>query len=361
MSMNILGLLAVTLPAFPLAFTVVNLLTWRSPPKVPVISWVSALVPARDEEQTIGDCVRALQAEPFAEILVYDDGSTDRTAEIVLELARHDPRIELIRGEPLPAGWVGKVHACHQLARRATSEKLLFVDADVRLLPGATGALDAVGADLVTALPLHEIGTVGEGMVMPLLHLSYVSWLPMVLVRAMPDPRVLAANGQLVLVTRRALDAVGGFERIRGAIVDDMALGRVMKEAGLEVAFVPGDQLAVCRMYRSGGEAWRGFSKNLYPGLGSIPLALFVAALYFGSFVLPWLVWPTAPGHAALGMGLNLLQRLLIGLRFGLPVWTVLMHLPSALAFLGILVNSWRWTRAGTLLWRGRAYAGGSS
>lgn len=347
------------LPALPLGITVINLLTWRAPRPGPVRGRVSALVPARDEEQTIEACLRSLLAEPVHEVIVYDDGSTDATAAIVAALAARDDRLRLARGGPLPAGWVGKVHACHQLALRAAGDQLLFVDADVQVRPGCAGALAGVEADLVTALPLQQVRTPGEAAVVSLLHLTYLSWLPMALVRRTRDPRVLAANGQLLMVSREALWALGGFAAIRDALVDDMALGRAAKRAGLTVDFVPADALATCRMYRSGREAWRGFSKNLYPGLGAPLLALSVAALYLGCFVLPWLVWPLAPLPGLLGVAFNLLQRALIARRFGLPAWTVALHLPSALAFLGILANSWRWTRAGRLQWRGRVYASG--
>ncbi len=352
-------LLLAGLPCLPLALTLGNLLTWRSPRPVARdrLPSVSALVPARDEERTIEANVRALLAEPVDEILVLDDGSTDRTAEIVAGLAAEDPRVRLLRGAPLPAGWVGKVHACHQLAAAAKGELLLFVDADTRLLPGAVRALAGAGGDLVTAFPRQELGTVGEALVVSLLHLTYTSWLPLVLVARTRAPSVLAANGQVLMARREALARIGGFQAVRDAVVDDMALCRRAKASGLTVAFVPGDALATCRMYTSGAEAWRGFSKNLVPGLGSAALAAVVGALYAACFLLPWLSLPLAPAPAAVGIAANLAQRALLAARFGLPFVTVVGHLPSAVAFLGILWTSARWTAAGTLRWRGRTYA----
>ncbi|MEZ4235954.1 MAG: glycosyltransferase [Myxococcota bacterium] len=299
-------------PALPLAVTLLNLATWRAPAAGGAVPRVSALVPARDEAATIEACVRALLAEPVAEVLVYDDGSTDDTASRVAALAAADPRVRLLSGVPLPAGWVGKPHACHRLAEAATGEVLLFVDADTRLLPGALARLCADDADLVTVFPGQRIGSLGEGLVVPLLHLTYLSWLPLALVRRTRDPRVLAANGQVLRVTRAAYDRVGGFAAVRDQIVDDMALCRAAKAAGLRVAFVPGEELATCRMYASAGEAWRGFSKNLYPGLGSPLLALVVAGLYTACFVAPWVLLPLWPGPAAAGVACNLAQRALI-------------------------------------------------
>lgn len=345
-------------PLLPLALTAINLVTWRSPARREGLRrTVSALVPARDEERTIEACVRALLAEPVTEVLVLDDGSTDRTAALVSALAAGDPRVRLLRGAPLPRGWVGKVHACHQLAAAARGEVLLFVDADTRLLPGAVAALEGVPADVVTAFPGQELGSLGEALIVPLLHLTYTSWLPLWAIPRTRAASVLAANGQVLCASRAAHDRIGGFEAVRDAVVDDMAFCARAKRVGLRVAFVPGDRLATCRMYGSGAEAWRGFSKNLVPGLGNPVLVGVVAALYATCFVLPWLAWPLAPGPAAVGVVANLAQRALLAARFRLPPVTVLGHLPSAVAFLGILATSARWTAAGTLRWRGRTYA----
>ena len=356
------------LPMVPLGFTALNLATWTLPAADPAHGAgerrrESVLIPARNEEATIERCVRAALAEPVLEVLVYDDRSSDRTAEIVSSLVEEDPRVRLLQGVPLPAGWVGKAHACHRLAAEARGEVLLFVDADTTLRPGAVGALSGIRAPVATAFPRQVMGTVGEAAIVSLLHLTYTSWLPLRAIEWVSDPRVLAANGQVLRITREAYEATGGFEAVRGAIVDDMALCRHAKEQGLRVAFVPGDRVATCRMYGSGAEAWRGFAKNLYPGLGSPVTAVAVGLLYMLCFVGPWFAWPLAPVPALVGVGANLLQRTLLAVRFRLPWTTVGLHLPSVLSFLGILGTSARWTATGQLRWRGRAYpaAGGAS
>lgn len=351
------------MPLVPLLLTVVNLITWRRPRRSVDVPRASVLVPARDEQATIEACVRSALREPVVEVVVYDDGSTDETAAIVERLADEDRRVRLVAGVPLPAGWVGKPHACHRLAAEAVGDVFLFVDADTTLLPGAVASLAAVPEPVVTSFPRQLVGSMGEGLVVSLLHLTYLSWLPLALVAKTSDPRVLAANGQVLWAERRAYERVGGFAAVRDAIVDDMALCRRAKEQGVRVAFVPGGRIAQCRMYRSAREAWRGFAKNLYPGLGSPAVAVVVGVLYVVSFVLPWVGWVVAPLPALVGLGANVLQRALLAVRFRLPPSTVALHLPSVLAFLGILVTSARWTAAGRLWWRGRSYpaAGGAS
>ena len=355
--MNSLDLFLVAAPSLPLALTLVNLVTWRLPPIGTPPPNTSALVPARNEAATIGPSVRALLAEPVCEVVVYDDASDDDTPRILAALALVDPRLRVVSGDGLPAGWVGKPHACHQLAAAATGDHLWFVDADTVVAPGALSRLGGVDADVVTALPSQRIETFGERLVVPLLHLTYLSWLPLALVRLVPDPRVLAANGQVLSMSRATYDRVGGFSAVRAEVVDDMALCRLAKTRGLRVAFVDGAEIASCRMYGSLDEAWRGFSKNLYEGVGHPVAMALVAALYVACFLGPWLLWPLSPLWASVGIGLGLLQRALLALRFRLPASTILLHPLSIAAFVGIAFTSWRWSRTDRIAWRGRVYA----
>lgn len=345
----------------PLAITLVNLATWRRPRPAPgsAPGSVSALVPARNEEATIEACVRALLAQPrVTEVVVYNDGSTDRTAEILAGI--DDPRVRVLDGVPLPAGWVGKPHACARLGEHARGERLVFVDADTQLLPGGLDRLLGVDADVVSALPRQVVGSVGESLVVSLLHLTYLSWLPLELIRRTSDPRVLAANGQVLSISRAAYDRIGGFAAVKAEVVDDMALCRAAKLAGARVAFVDGFDIAACRMYSSGAQAIDGFSKNLYEGVGSAGALAGVVALYAACFVLPWLVAPVAPAGALLGVGANLAQRALIAARFRLPASTVALHVVSVALFGWIAWRSLRWSRANQIAWRGRTYVGRS-
>jgi cellulose synthase/poly-beta-1,6-N-acetylglucosamine synthase-like glycosyltransferase len=327
------------------------------------------LVPARDEERTIGECLAALDASLVrpAEVLVLDDGSTDGTARILSNAGLAELRV--LRNETLPPGWVGKVHACHRLASEATGDVLLFLDADTRLAPEGLARIASLfedyRADVVTAVPRQETRTWSERLLLPLLHLTYAAWLPMPLVWRTSDPRLLAANGQVLAITREALDRIGGFASVRNEIVDDMALCRRAKRAGLRVLFADGHQIATTRMYRSAREVWEGFSKNLYEGIGARPLALVgVIALYNVPFVLPYVLLLAAAlgasalwGPALLGVGANLALRSLLAIRHRQPLEGVVLHPLAVLALVAVAINSWLWTRSGTIRWRGRTYA----
>ena len=358
-------------PLLPAGLVGLNLLTWTrgvDQPPPAALPRISLLIPARDEVDNIEGALRAALdgGLPLHEIIVCDDGSTDGTGPLLARLAAELPQLRVIAGRPLPAGWVGKVNAAHQLAEAATGELLLFLDADVRVEPGGLRRLISLlpGADVVTAVPRQVMGSPGEALLMPLLYLSYVAWLPMALIPRVSDPRVLAANGQVLLIRRPMLDAIGGFAAVKGEVVDDMALCRAVKARGGRVLFADGRDIAACRMYRSWSEVVRGFSKNLYEGIGGHPLALaLVLALHALLFLTPYvgllgaIIEPSWAAPAAVGVGLNLALRLGMAARWGHPLWSVLAHPIGVLGLMAIAVRSALWSARGAIAWRGRVYA----
>lgn len=373
------ALLAVP-PALPFAITALNALSWprgRPAPSPEAPPRLSVLIPARDEAATIRAAVEAVFAAggPLHEVVVFNDASTDGTGAILAELQRRHPRLRVVLGTGLPDDWVGKPHACHRLAQEATGDLLLYLDADVTLEPGGVHRLLELldrptlrggRASLVTAVPRQVLGTPAERVLMPMLHLTYTSWLPQALVPLTASPKVLAANGQVLLVRRAALEAAGGWESVRHEIVDDMAICRRVKGSGGVVRFADGHAIARCRMYTSGSELWAGFSKNLFEGIGgSLPALALVLALYAACFLAPWVALPLAllagaptwAAAAACGVGLNLLTRLILAERHDHGTLSVLAHPLAVVGFLGIAINSMVWSRRGAIAWAGRTYA----
>lgn len=367
-----LAWLCAGLALLALAVTLVNLLTWpRGNARATAAARWSLLIPARNEEQNIEAAIRSVfGAMPgVGEVVVCDDHSTDKTPEILARMQREFPRLRVIAGRPLPAGLVGKPHACMQLGDAATGERLFFLDADVRLEPGAFERLEGLfaqhGASVVTAVPRQETASLLERLVLPMLHLTYASWLPNALVYASKDVRFLAANGQVLAIERSAYEAIGGYAAVKHEVVDDMALCRRAKERGFRVVFADGHLLARCRMYASNEALWKGFTKNLYEGIGGSLIALTaVTGLYAAAFLGPLLfVVLAAAGLSQLllpgivGLAANLLQRALLAVRHGYGADSVLLHPIGVLAFLAIALDSARRTRLGRIEWSGRVYA----
>lgn len=350
-----------------LALTLLNLLTWPRgrADRAPLGgARISVLIPARNEERTLEAAVRSALAAGAHEVWVCDDGSTDRTPEILARLSQEDARVRSFQGAALPEGWAGKVHACAQLAERAGAERLVWMDADVTLQPWGLRRLlslhETHRADVVTAVPRQITGTWLEHLVLPLLHFTYVSWLPLPLIWKSRDPRFLAANGQLLSLSREALTTVGGWASIRGAIVDDMALCRRAKERGLRVVFADGFHMANCRMYNHPRQVWEGFSKNLFEGLGgSVVLLTVVIALHAIGFLLPWvlLAWEPTRLPAAIALLATFAQRSVMALRWRHPLWSPFAHPAAVIALLAIAINSARWSLIGKIRWSGRSYA----
>jgi hypothetical protein len=368
---TVLAWMVAGLALMALAVTLVNLLTWpRGVPKATDAARWSVLIPARNEEQNIEAAIRSVfTALPeVGEVVVCDDHSTDRTPEILSRLQREFPRLRVIAGRTLPAGVVGKPHACMQLGDAATGDRLFFLDADVRLEPGAFQLLEGLfarhGAAVVTAVPRQETASPLERLVLPMLHLTYASWLPNALVYASKDVRFLAANGQVLAVERRAYEAIGGYAAVKHEVVDDMALCRRAKEQGFRVVFADGHLLARCRMYASNEALWKGFTKNLYEGIGGSLFALTaVTGLYAATFLAPWALaaasasWSALALPAAVGVTANLTQRSLLAARHGYGLDSVLLHPLGVLVFLAIAIDSARRTRQGRIEWSGRTYA----
>lgn len=369
---ELLWWLPVMMAAMATGNTALNLLTWpRGRPSPPgVAPTISILIPARNEAVNIEASVRAAAASRPAplEIIVCDDNSADGTGEILTRLSAELPSLRVIQGRPLTPGWVGKPHACSQLAEAARGELLLFIDADVRLAPDGVGRvlqlMTAYDAQVITAVPRQRTGSPMEELILPLLHLTYTAWLPLALIHSSPDPAFLAANGQILAFRRESYRWIGGFEAVRCEVVDDMAICRNAKRAGLKVVFADGGELAECRMYRSAEQVWKGFSKNLYEGIGAHPAALLgVLGLYFLAFVAPYLSLglgllgveaALAPG--LVGVGLNLVLRAALAWRFEHSARSAVAQPVAVLALLGLAINSYRWSAKGTIEWAGRVY-----
>jgi cellulose synthase/poly-beta-1,6-N-acetylglucosamine synthase-like glycosyltransferase len=316
---------------------------------------VSVLLPLRDEVDRVEPCLRALLAQEGVdlELLVLDDGSTDGTADLVRALVGDDPRVRVLAGRRLPAGWLGKPHACQQLADTATGEVLVFVDADVVLTPQAVAAttalLEQTGLDLLSPYPRQEAPGL-TALVQPLLQWSWLTFLPLRLAERSPRPALSAANGQLLAVRRPAYDLAGGHAGVRDAVVEDVALLRAVKRAGGSGGVCDGTALATTRMYDSWPQLVDGYGKSLWTL--PAPAVALLALLY----VVPPLAALRGSRAGRLGYAAGVAGRVVAARRTGgraLP--DALLH-PASVGTLCALAARSRLRRAqGRLTWKGRS------
>ena len=338
------------------AHTVVNARLLRVPTATAATARVSVLLPLRDEAARVEPCLRALLAQSGVdlELVVLDDGSTDGTGDLVRTLVDGDPRVRVLQGRPLPAGWLGKPHACQQLVDAAapTSEVLVFVDADVVLAPHAVAAtvalLDAMQTDLLSPYPRQEApgATV---LVQPLLQWSWLTFLPLRLAERSRRASLSAANGQLMAVRRTAYDRAGGHAAVKGEVVEDVALLRALKRTGSTGGVCDGTALATTRMYDSWDELVDGYGKSLW----TLPLpTLAVLALLY---VVPPVAALRGSRAGLLGYAAGVAGRVVSARRTGGPVLASAAH-PVSVALLCLLAGRSRLQRArGALSWKGRS------
>jgi hypothetical protein len=372
----------------PAVMFLVNLRWYRVPGLgVPAEVRVGVLIPARNEERNIGGCVESMLASRGVrlEVLVLDDASTDRTAEIVDEIALRDARVRLVASQELPHGWNGKQYACWMLAQQTDAPLMLFLDADVRIMPDAlmhcVGEMQARRVALLSGFPRQIMDGWMERMLLPLIHFVLLGLLPMGRMRKTTKVAYAAGCGQFFLAEREPYFACGGHAAIRDTRHDGLRLPEEFRRHGLRTDLVDLSELAEVRMYCSAREVWMGLAKNATEGLGSpkrivpvtvmllmgqvvpvIAVVLWVAFLVSTAVVGATLDDPGAAAIVSLLLGLavvgSYLPRLIAVRRFRQPVLSAVLHPLGILMLLGV---QWyalvRQMLGRPVEWRARAYA----
>jgi hypothetical protein len=352
-----------------------NLFLYREPAAAAAAAYeVSVLIPARNEESGIADAVHSVLASQSVtlELIVMDDSSTDRTAEIVRALEQSDGRVRLASAPPLPAGWNGKQHACHCLASLARYDRLCFLDADVRVAPDAIARMaafmDGTGASLVSGFPREVTGTFLERLLLPLIHFVLLAYLPLDASRRhATQPGLAAGCGQFLLVQRTAWQRSGGHAAIRFTMHDGLLLPQSFRRAGYRTDIADLTRLASCRMYTSATQVWNGLAKNATEGMAAPARIVPFSILLFCGQVLPlpllaaaFIAPPLAPyrGLLALCVAASYLPRILAAVRFRQSWLGALLHSAGVAVLLAL---QWyalvRKLTGRTVSWKSRAYS----
>jgi|SRR5215469_867829 len=322
---------------------------------------VSVIVPARNEEASLGACLESLVSQSGVdfEIIVVNDHSTDRTGEIAASF----PKVRVIEASPLPQGWTGKNNAVACGAREARGQWLLFTDADTVHLPGSLARAFAEAnehqAEMLSYSPEQIAVTFWEMAILPVVFAELARQYPPSKVSDPASP-IAAANGQFILIRRETYDAVGGHAAVATDILEDVALARRVKSAGRKIRFRYAADAVRTRMYRNFAQLREGWTKNLAL-LFLSPSAL--ALRTFLLWLLPWVLVAGKLGNMLSNPGWNMIFTLcflflflkFLRANFGTEktVIAVLFGMPM---FGYLLLRSTRMHRKGTVAWKGRSY-----
>lgn len=338
---------------------------------------VHVLVPARNEESNIGDCIAALRAQdyPALRIRVIDDHSSDRTLQIIQQHAAEDPRVEPRQAPDLPKGWLGKPHALWSGSRDLTSDYVLFLDADVRLRPHAVRhavlAALATQAGLVNMVPRLLAASFWERAAQPVIAQILFTFVDPVRVRD-SESDFAVGYGPFMFFQRAAYEEIGGHAAVASEVVEDLRLAQRVKQARFPLAYVQGTNTVELRMYDSLRSLIAGWKKNFHIALGGAqwfapigalllllvyatpPVALIAALAYFaqhgGSAFCSKLLTV-----AALTYGADWLGRIALRATYGVTLRGV-RGLGGALVAYILCASSYQAVMGRPVTWRGRSY-----
>jgi hopene-associated glycosyltransferase HpnB len=323
---------------------------------------VTVLIPARDEAAVLPRTLAALaeQGEGL-EVIVIDDQSGDGTGDVARAAAA-----QVIDGAPRPAGWSGKLWALEQGRRQAARPLILLLDADIALAPGMLAALLAKRAESGAALVSIMATLSTAGFWQRLLVPAFVYFFKLLYPFALSNgsrTAIAAAAGGCILIERAALEAIGGFAALSGALIDDCALAAAIKRSGRRTWIGLGHGVVSHRVHAELAPIWAMVSRTAYTQLRHSPALLALCtALMALAFWAPLLALPALPTWPALVAALGLAAMLLSYqpmLRFygHSPLWAL------ALPLIGTLYLAMTWTsalaswRGKGARWKGRRYA----
>ncbi len=256
---------------------------------------ISILIPARNEEKNIKDCLISLAKQNYSniEILVLDDDSSDDTASIIKNISKKFKNIRLIKGKPLKDGWTGKNYACHQLYRKSKGEYLFFTDADTvhrdDSVESAISCLDSEKLDILSACPEQIMKSFHERMVINLISFQLLIP-PLLFIKRSKIPVFGSGIGSLLLVKRNIYKKLGGHRRIRDSCVEDTTISKLFIKMGYKFMIFNGVKTYSTRPYDNFGEIYDGFCRIFMGNFNNkISISLIILVL-FVFFLFPFFI-----------------------------------------------------------------------
>ena len=229
---------------------------------------VSILIPVRDEEDNILTLLQSIHQQDYQdyEVIILDDDSSDQTYNICIEFAARHPAFRVVKGKELTGQWLGKNYACHQLAKLAKGEFMLFLDADDQIFDGlinsAVHRMHFRNLALLSLFTNQQMQTIGERLTVPLMHYILLNLLPLKLVYLSKNASIAAASGQFMLFDTSVYRRFEWHQSAKDKIVEDVEIMKQVKLAGFNGESLLANKMISCHMYTSYEEAVNGFGKN---------------------------------------------------------------------------------------------------
>ena len=349
-----------TLSILIFIISLINFVTIRIPKRDEEIKkTVTVLAPMRNEAENVPEFISALSSQMGVKNLnfvIVNDGSTDKTAELLTCVIDGNPRFSVIDSPIQRDGWLGKVSALQSGYESARSEFIITLDADVRLQPNAImraiSQLERLKLDFVSPYPRQIAQTFAEKLIQPLLHWSWMSTVILRLAEKFPRRSTAVANGQFFVARKNALDAINGFESVSTQILDDIELARSLISAGYRGVVTEGSGIASTRMYSSFDEIRQGYGKSLWKAFGGPFGTVIAIAFLFATGILPVLMILNGYLIGWLIYLYMVFSREISAIRSrSNPLFAFLHPLSSAL-LIYLIIYSWR--NRGTIQWKGR-------
>ena len=281
---------------------------------------VSAIVPARDEAETLESALRTLLAQRGVDlqVILVDDHSSDATGGIADRLAFEDPRLKVIHDPPLPPGWLGKANAMQAGAGAATGDYLLFTDADVHHHPDSVAsfvrALEAGRLDFISGLPIVEIRSFWEHVNVPMYvgGLGLADW--MLERRGGPGASEAVAAGAFMLFRARCFREIGGFEPVKGDMLDDLGIARLLHRQRRPMGHRFAPECMRVQLFHGNRAAFWAPTKNILVAVEGFEwLAPILVVLNAAFYLIPpataaWGISAGSPALALAGLGAYAVQ-----------------------------------------------------
>jgi len=313
---------------------------------------VSVLVPARDEAENILPCVQSLLSQHYDnfEVIVYDDNSTDGTLDKLLSI--QDPRLKVLKGKDVPPGWMGKNWACHNLAKHAKGDYLIFVDADTvakpSMLPSTMSFVLEHNIKAGSGIPTEDMKSFGELITVPFMYWGFLAIFPYFL-----SNRI---KWQFMVFEKNFYHSLGGHAAVKSAITEDVALASLVRRSGEPFFLFRLGDLLHCRMYKGISDAAKGFSRSYGAVFGYRWSLTLAACIWLTCFALMSVfLFPTHTTWSIRVISANLLVWIGVVGAFDAP-WVVAFLSPLVYITSGFfLVYGSYLAQRGNLEWKGRS------